>query len=128
MKKALITSLLAIAVISYSFIDESNPLVGKWEWSKKFKDGPLTVLAVFKVNGTYDGFANKKSFVSGTYKVVKDTLFIADPLCNSKYMATYKLKFFGNKDSVQFNVIQDTCAQRRNSVNGFIYKKVLTAK
>jgi len=108
----------------FSYPEETNPLVGRWEWTRVYPEGPLSILAVFRSNGTYDGFANKKSFVSGTYSVKHDTLFISDPVCNSKYSGTYKLTFLGQRDSVRFNVIQDTCKGRRGGVNGMVYKQV----
>ncbi|TDO20816.1 hypothetical protein [Pedobacter duraquae] len=128
MKKVFFATMLAISIINFSFTEDTNPLIGRWEWSTKHVEGPLTILAVFKTNGIYDGFANKKNFVTGTYQVKHDTLFIADPICNAKYNATYKLKFFGKQDSVQFNVIQDTCAQRRKGIDGFVYKRLPAAK
>jgi len=119
---------MAMALISFSFTNENNPLVGRWEFATKYQESTLNILTVFKADGTFDLFANKKPLVTGTYQVKHDTLFIADALCNANYSATYKLKFFGKQDSVQFNVIQDTCIRRKTSVNGVTYKNALAVK
>lgn len=124
MKKSIVLSLLVICLLSAAFREDPDPLAGRWEWHHVFKEGPMTILAVFRTNGTYDGFANKKAFVTGTYKVKHDTLYISDATCNAKYTGMYKLKFFGARDSVQFKVIQDTCRGRRKGVDGFTYKRI----
>lgn len=128
MRNLLLLSLLVVLLFSSSFREDTNPLLGRWEWSHVYKEGPVTILAVFKANGVYDGFANKKAFVSGTYKVKNDTLYISDAICNSKYQGTYKLKFFGNRDSVKFDVLQDTCSGRKQGIDGTVYKHIKASK
>lgn len=123
MKKTILLSLLAVFVCSLTFI-EDNPIQGKW--NHVFKDGGPEVdfLVNFRADGSYDGFANKKSFVTGTYHMKHDTLYISDPVCNSRYEGTYKVTIFGKQDSVKFQAIQDTCKGRYEGVNGLFYKRV----
>ncbi|MCX2475009.1 hypothetical protein OQZ33_11765 [Pedobacter sp. MC2016-05] len=124
MKKKLAFIAIVLAICSFKLIDEPNPLLGKWESKTVYKEGPLSILLLFRADGTYDGFANKKTFVNGTYHVSKDTIFIADPICNSKYNGKYKLTIFGERDSVKFDVISDTCKARVAGANGFTFKRV----
>lgn len=124
MKKTLFIIALALIICSFKLTADTNPLPGKWESKTVYKGGPLTIMLLFRADGTYDGFANKKTFVNGTYRVKKDTIFIADPICNSKYDGKYKLTIYGDKDSVRFDVIADSCKARVEGANGFTFKKV----
>jgi hypothetical protein len=119
---------ITVLFAALSFTADNNPLVGKWEYSSKQPGGPFKLLAIFRGNGTFDGFINKKEFVSGTYHIKQDTLYIADPTCNVQYEGIYKVEFFGRRDSLKFHVIQDTCKGRRGATDGFLFKNVSTAK
>jgi hypothetical protein len=128
MKKFCLPGVLLVIVCSFiSFKSDTNPLVGKWEYSSTYQGGPFKLLAIFRNNGTFDGFINQKEFVSGTYHVNHDTLYMSDPTCNAKYEGSYKFEFFGQRDSLKFHVIQDTCSGRREGTNGKLFKKVITA-
>ncbi|QEM02593.1 hypothetical protein DIU31_003325 [Mucilaginibacter rubeus] len=111
-----------------SFTADSNPLVGKWEYSSTQPGGPFKLLAIFRANGTFDGFINKKEFVSGTYRMKQDTLYISDPTCNARYEGIYKVEFFSRRDSLKFHVVQDTCKGRREGTDGFLFKNVSKVK
>jgi hypothetical protein len=128
MKKFYLLSTLIIILFSaISLTSDTNPLVGKWENSGIYKGTPYKFLAIFRANGTFDGFMDKKEFVSGTYHVQHDTLYLSDPTCNAKYEGTYKIEIFSHADSLKFHVIQDTCRGRREGTDGFGFKKVVTA-
>lgn len=125
MKKNRLLSILIFLLFSgTSFTRDTNPLAGKWEYSGIFKGDPFKLLAIFRTNGTFDGFINKKEFVSGTYHLKHDTLYISDPTCNVKYEGTYQVEFFGHLDSLKFHVIQDTCVGRREGTDGLLFKKL----
>lgn len=128
MKKLVFFSLIVVTLCSFKFYDEPNPLLGKWEWKKVYKEGPIAIMLLFRNNGTYDGFANQKSFVTGTYRLKKDTLYISDPICNSKYEGTYKMTMYGAQDSVRFDVIADTCKGRVEGANATVYKRIKAIK
>jgi hypothetical protein len=122
--------LITIIVVLFSitgFTIDTNPLVGKWQHSGKSQGQAFDLMAIFRANGTYDGFINKKEFVSGVYHMNHDTLYIADATCNDKYNGTYKIEFFGKLDSLKFHVIQDTCVGRRQGTDGKVFKKLVTA-
>ena len=125
MKRFTLIILFASIIFSFSFRNDSNPLTGGWEMTSKTPSGDkMVIAALFRKNGTYDGFANNKSFVTGSYHLKHDIIYISDATCNIKYEGTYKLRFMGQRDSVQFMAIQDTCKGRYSGVNGFVFKKV----
>jgi hypothetical protein len=127
MKRFLLLSLLAITLLTaFTIRDEPNSIRGRWEFRSIENGSPFSFLIVFRSNGKYDGFINKKIFVSGSYHMRHDTLYIADPICNSGYQGTYQVKYHGKADSLTFHVIQDTCRARREGSDGFTYKKVIS--
>ncbi|SDH15051.1 hypothetical protein [Mucilaginibacter gossypii] len=125
--KYLLTIFSIVLFAAVSFTSQTNPLVGKWENSGVFKGDPYKFLAIFRANGSFDGFMNNKEFVSGTYHMNHDTLYMSDPTCNAKYEGKYKVEFFGQLDSLKFHVIQDTCKGRVEGTNGFLFKRVRQA-
>ena len=127
MKRNYLLSILCIAIFAIiSFTSDTNSLVGKWEYSGQYQGGPFKLLAIFRSNGTFDGFINKKEFVSGMYRMQHDTLYISDPTCNAKYEGTYKVEYFGQLDSMKFHVIQDTCTGRKKGTDNKLFKKITT--
>jgi len=90
----LLTTFAAVLFSVTGFIIDNNPLVGKWEHSGKSQGQPFNLMAIFRANGTYDGFINKKEFVSGIYHMNNDTLYIADGTCSDKYYGTYKMETY----------------------------------
>lgn len=103
-------SLISIALITVSFTNPPDSLVGRWQQTV----GKLTGLLVFRTDNTFDVFINGKTFVSGNYSVRQDTLLMADPRCNMAYQGTYRFGFFAG-DSIRFTVLEDTCRGRRET-------------
>ncbi|WP_439695965.1 hypothetical protein ACFGVS_24655 [Mucilaginibacter sp. AW1-7] len=129
MNKFYLAGVLVVLLFSViAFTNDTNPLVGKWEYSTTSQGQPFKLLAIFRANSTFDGFINKKEFVSGTYHMKHDTMYISDPTCNAKYEGIYKVQFLGQLDSLRFHVIQDTCTGRREGTDGFLFKKITTVK
>lgn len=127
MKKLALFGIIAVLLSSvFAFKDEPNPVLGRWENNSIFQGKPFSFLVIFKANGNFDGFANKKIFVSGIYHMQHDTLYIADATCNSNYFGTYKINFMGQADSIQFKVIKDTCRGRVQGTDKFVFKRVKT--
>jgi hypothetical protein len=125
MKNLILPGLLAIVLFSaFTISDDPNPILGRWELKGADHGQPFSFLVVFRTNGNYDGFLNKKTFVSGTFHMKHDTLYIADPICNSAYEGMYKVQYHGERDSLTFHVIRDTCRARREGSDGFTFKKV----
>jgi len=121
MKKLSLFGLLAFVLLSaFATIDDSNPLLGKWENTRTYQGAAMSLLAYFKADGSYSGFVNKKVFVIGKYQLKHDTLYFND---NNNYAGTYKVQMFG-QDSLRFHVIQDTVIGRREGTNNYLFKKI----
>lgn len=124
MKKALIFSLIGIALATVSFTDPINTITGRWQ--RKNASGRI-LMANFRSDGSYDGFINGKPFVSGKYYVRQDTFAISDASCNINYYGTYRLHFL-SADSVRFAVIQDTCGGRREGTDKLALGRIKPTK
>jgi hypothetical protein len=109
---------------AFKLMDDLSPIQGRWETSSVYQGQPFSFLFVFRNNGNYDGFLNKKTFVSGTYQLKHDTLYISDPICNSAYQGSYKVQYHGQLDSLTFHLIQDTCGGRQEGMDRITFKKV----
>ncbi len=98
-------------------------LKGRWE-TKPSEKGNITGL-VFKADNTFEGYVNKKPFVSGTYSFnMADTLLtIQEGGCGGT-PAIYKVNFFSDADSIRFSVVEDTCTQRKQGVQRMVLGRV----
>ena len=106
-------------LMSLSAID----LTGRWE-TKPSEKGNITGV-VFKGDSTYEGYINKKPFVSGTYSFssTDSIITITESSCNG-VTGTYKVNFFSNADSMRFTVVQDYCAERREGMQRLVFGRV----
>jgi hypothetical protein len=109
MKKLLIATTI-VALISFTITEE---LTGSWE-TKVSPKGNVTRV-VFKSDNTFEGFINKKPFVTGKYTFENDVLSFVDNGCDGK-KGVYKIVFFSNSDSLRFEPIEDSCEERRNGM------------
>ena len=109
MKRVLISALV-FALVSFTITEE---LIGNWE-SKPSAKGNVTRV-VFKSDNSFEGFINKKPFVSGKYTLSDGVLSFVDNGCDGK-KGVYKLVFFSDSDSLRFEAIQDSCDERRNGM------------
>ena len=121
MKKAFLIPLGVLILVAASFTDSPNKLVGHWQ---TVSPRGAVLLAVFRPDGSFDGFIDGKAFVSGKYSVRQDTLRMSDASCNVNYYGTYHLGF-SVKDSVRFTVIQDTCTGRRRGSDGLTLGRIV---
>ena len=112
--------IVAMVLALASFTDE-NRLTGKWE-SPPSEKGNVTSV-VFRPDLTFDGFVNKKLFVTGTYKLNSDTFSMVDNGCEKKNNI-YKLIFFHVEDSIRFKIIQDACEGRMVGMSKVVLGRV----
>ena len=98
-------------------------LTGRWETGPSEK-GNITGV-VFKSDSTFEGYVNRKPFVSGTYTFSNEDsiLSIQDGGC-SGIVATYKVNFFSNADSMRFTAISDSCNERREGMQRLVMGRV----
>ncbi len=111
-----------IGIISIALASAIN-LTGRWETMPSEK-GNITGV-IFKNDNTFEGYVNKKPFVSGTYSynALDSTLTFKDNGCNG-VTAMYKIVFFSNADSLRFVVINDGCTQRKEGMQRLVMGRV----
>ena len=112
--KVLIVS--AILICMTAFLGE-DPLVGRWESQPSVKGNITGVL--FKNDGSFEGYVNKKPFVSGKYSTDNGVLKFIDNGCGGK-SAEYTLVFFSKGDSLRFDPIVDSCLERKNGMSHLV--------
>lgn len=96
-------------------------LTGRWE-SIPSPQGNITGI-VFKPDNSFEGYINKKPFVSGRY-TLKDSIFsFVDNGCDGK-QGIYKIVFYSNADSLRFVPVSDSCAERRQGMSRIILGRV----
>ena len=99
-----------------SFLGD-NLLVGKWE-SPPSPKGNITTVH-FKSDGSFEGFVNRKPFVSGHYELEKDLLKFTDNGCDG-HPGTYQLVFSNHGDSLRFRPVDDSCAERKAGMSKLV--------
>ncbi len=117
MKKTLISGVIMV-LLAFTVKDK---LTGKWE-SKPSPNGNITGV-VFKPDNTFEGYVNKKPFVSGQY-VFQDSVFsFVDNGCDGK-KGIYQIIFFSDDDSLRFQPISDSCSERREGMSKLVLGKI----
>lgn len=116
------TLLIACIIMSALAFTRTQELIGRWE--SKSGTGTITGV-VFKPDNTFEGYVNKKPFVSGTYTYTsQDSIFtFTDNGCNG-VMGTYKINFYANGDSMRFAPIDDECIERKEGMQRLNMGKV----
>lgn len=115
-----IVLLSTIAAVAIAFVP-ADKLTGRWE-TKPSVNGNVTG-AVFRPDNTFEGYVNKKPFVSGVYTLQGDTLSFTDNGCRGA-QGIYKLYFFSNADSLRFEAISDSCADRKAGMERLVMGRV----
>lgn len=88
---------------------ETDRLTGRWE-TRPSPKGNVTGI-VFRSDNSFDGYINKKPFVTGTY-LLQDSIFsFTDNGCNGA-RGVYKIIFFSDADSIRFEPVSDSCTER----------------
>ena len=112
--------LLPVALLILAF-KATDKLTGRWE-TVPSPAGNVTGV-IFKPDLSFEGYINKKPFVTGNYSL-KDSLFsFVDNGCEGKG-ATYKIIFFSNDDSVRFVPVEDPCTERMNGMSRLVMGRV----
>jgi hypothetical protein len=117
MKTFQITALAFALVMSAA----TDTITGRWE-SKPSVNGNTTGV-LFKPDNSFEGFINKKPFVTGTYSMKGDTCTLVDNGCDGK-QAIYQVIFFSNSDSMRFKAISDSCTGRKNGMEQLVLGRV----
>jgi hypothetical protein len=112
--------ILFIAVLVAAFVMKDK-LIGRWQSIPSAKGNVTGV--VFKEDGTLEGYINRKPFVSGVYTFENDVISFTDNGCNGA-RAVYRIIFFSNDDSIRFEVMSDTCTDRKNGMTRLVLGRV----
>jgi len=115
MKKTIAAFSLCIAIMLCSFRTFDHSLVGHWI----SHDGApgSKILVDFNSDGTFKVTVNGETENEGNYKFNNDTFYMYDNNCGMQTAGKYKLNFY-TEDSVSFNLIQDSCSERIQEVDG----------
>lgn len=116
--KTILISAIALAILAFTTTDE---LIGRWE-SKSQKTGNITGV-VFKADHSFEGYVNKKPFVSGTYTLNDSIFTMVDNGCNG-VTGTYKIIFYSNADSMRLVAISDSCTERKKGTERSFFGRV----
>lgn len=100
---------------------KSDTITGRWQ-TKPSPTGSVTGV-VFKADNTFEGYVNKKPFVSGRYSFYETILSFTDNGCNGA-QGTYKTVFFSNGDSLRFELMSDTCKDRANGMQRLVLGRI----
>lgn len=99
----------------------NDMLLGRWE-TKVSPNGNVTGV-VFKSDNSFEGYVNKKPFVSGQYSIKDSIMTMIDNGCEGKE-AVYKIVLFSNSDSLRFDYISDPCEPRKRGMKLSVFGRV----
>lgn len=108
-------------IILTAFFPPKDMLTGRWE-TKPSEKGNVTSV-VFKEDGTFEGFINRKPFTSGQYKLSDSIIRFTDNGC-SGLEGVYKVNIYHQGDSMRWIHIADSCFERRQGVSRTIFGRV----
>src|SRR5687768_7924770 len=109
----MIKCFIIVFAIAFFASNSIEKLKGRWE-SKPSVKGNVTGV-VFK-DSTFEGYVNKKPFVSGRYSFENNIFSFVDNGCEGK-RGVYEVVFFGNDDSIRFVPISDSCTERKEGMS-----------
>lgn len=81
-------------------INAPGSITGRWE-THQVNESILCM--VFKPDNHFEGYINKKPFVSGTYTFQNDTIYMDGNGCINM-PGKYKIYFLGNADSIRWEL------------------------
>ena len=102
-------------------LSAGDKLTGRWE-SLPSPKGNVTGV-VFKPDNTFEGYVNKKPFVTGSYTLQDSIFSFVDNGCLGM-RGVYKLVFFSNNDSLRLVPINDSCDERKNGMSRLVMGRV----
>jgi hypothetical protein len=114
------TKLIFPAIIVLLSLTSANDLTGRWE--SRMPDGNILGIR-YKPDNSFEGYFNKKPFVSGTYTFQDSILAFRGNGCNG-VKCFYKIIFFSNSDSMRWKVINDSCVARKEGMDNMVFGKV----
>ena len=95
-------------------------LIGRWE---SISDKGNVTGVVFKDDNTFEGYVNKKPFVTGTYSFNDSIFTLQDNGCMG-VTGTYTIHFYSNNDSFRIQLMHDDCEARGSGIHDRIFGRV----
>ena len=118
MKQSIKIAAFFFVIAAFAFIPPKHKLAGKWTNAEATSAGEYLE---FKNDGTYNIYLSGGQIgEKGYYKFDDSTFSIKNAVaraCGDGYWGKYKLEFYGD-DSVHFDLIEDTCANRKYDIVG----------
>jgi hypothetical protein len=115
MKQVAAALSLSVMILLCSFKTFDHSLVGRWVSHDGAPDAKI--LVDFNNDGTFKVTVNGETENAGNYKLNNDTFYMYDNHCGIQTAGQYKVTFY-TEDSISFKLIQDSCAERIQEVNG----------
>jgi len=95
-------------------------ITGRWE---TIQPGGNTLGMIFKPDNHFEGYVNKKPFVSGTYIFSHNTIILNGNGCIDM-PGKYRINFLKNIDSILWEVISDSCAARKKGLDNVVFSRI----
>ena len=108
-------------VTTLSLFFEKDVLTGSWETKPSVKGNTTGI--VFRPDNSFEGYVNKKPFVTGTYTLHNSIFSFVDNGCEGKE-GIYKILLSSNNDSLRLELISDSCVERREGMKRLILGRV----
>ncbi len=114
------TILFCMATL-FAFNSTTN-ITGTWN---VVSPGSSLTSVDFRNNGIYNCYSNGQLILSGTYRFDANdsTLTIEDGGCFD-VIGNYKVRLFGNADSLRFVPVSDDCFQRKTSIQSALLSRI----
>lgn len=113
--------IISACVLFFAATDGPDRLKGRWQ-SQVSPAGNVTSI-YFPGDTSFEGFVNRKPFVSGTFTATDSIFSFVDNGC-SGMRGVYRMIFFSNDDSLRFVPIADSCEQRKAGMSRLIVGRV----
>ncbi|HEY0679374.1 MAG TPA: hypothetical protein VGD17_13890 [Chitinophagaceae bacterium] len=110
-----------LTLIFISLIPFKNKLLGTWE-TRPSEKGNITRV-IFNKDNTHEVFINKKPFLNGEYHLKGNIMTLKENGCGGSE-GVYKLIFFSGTDSLRFQLISDTCTNRKTGMQRIVLGRV----
>jgi hypothetical protein len=120
MKRAFILFTVFAIIGLYAFVVSDHNIVGHWTAS-----GPdySNVFVDFNSDSTFKVTSDGQTENEGRYKFYEDTFVMYDNNCGMQTGGKYKITFY-NDDSASFKLIEDSCSNRAQEVDGGTIKRL----
>lgn len=114
MKTLIVFTLLMLA------FKAPQSITGKWE---TLQPGGNTLGMVFKADNHFEGYINRKPFVSGTYTFEDDIIIMNGDGCINM-PGKYRIHFLKNTGAIRWEVINDSCTDRKKGLDNIVFTRI----